>query len=164
VSARPDGTRVEDAGDGHALFVERDPTRMPLAALLPWAGAALARHRSRALAAHGISPTALGVLGALDGHGGLSHRELAGLLGVTPATLTPVVDGLERDGDLLRERDPTDRRVVRLALTASGAARWSALSGRVAAELAGLLPALPEPQEALVRGYLTAVLSAVGGR
>lgn len=153
--------QVGDATDGHALFVERDPQRMPLDALLPRAGAALARHQSRVAGAHGITPTALGVLGTLLTSPGLSHRELAGRLGVTPATLTPVVDALEQVGDLRRERDRSDRRIVRLSLTGHGAQRWAAASELVATDLSATLPTLPSGEEAVVRRYLIAALSAV---
>lgn len=156
--------RTDPAPDpGHALFVERDPARMPIGTLLPRVGAALARHCSRVAAGHHTTPTALGVLGVLTRERGLSHRDLAGLLGVTPATLTPVIDALEKAGDLVRERDRTDRRIVRLDLTDAGAARWVATSAGVAAEVDGFLPRLSAADEDVVRRYLTAVLAAVDG-
>jgi len=45
---------------------------------------------------------------------------LAGFLGVRPQTVTAIVDGLEKAGWVRRTRTPTDRREVRLELTASG--------------------------------------------
>jgi DNA-binding MarR family transcriptional regulator len=47
-------------------------------------------------------------------------RELAGLLGVDPPNLTPVVDDLERTGLVERQSHPTDRRVKLVVATAAG--------------------------------------------
>jgi len=153
-----------DGGSPGRLFVDRDPARMPLEALLPRAGAAVARHQQRVAAAHGVSPTALGVLGVLAGRNGLSHRDLAGCLGVSPATLTPVVDVLEQTGDVRRERDGEDRRIVRLVLTDAGAQRWTTTADAVARTAAAALPRPSTQDEALVRAYLTAVLAALDER
>jgi DNA-binding MarR family transcriptional regulator len=54
-------------------------------------------------------------LGCLDliGRGGpLSPTALARLAGLHPATLTGILDRLERGGFIARERDPADRRGV----------------------------------------------------
>lgn len=45
-------------------------------------------------------------------HGALSPSALARLSGLHPATLTGVLDRLERGGWVARERDPDDRRAV----------------------------------------------------
>ncbi len=45
-------------------------------------------------------------------HGPLSPTELARRTGQHPATLTGILDRLERDGWIVRERDPADRRGV----------------------------------------------------
>lgn len=55
----------------------------------------------------------------------LSVRErpaahVAALLGVTPPTVTSVVDGLESRGLVARAVDPDDRRRVRLTITVAG--------------------------------------------
>ena len=48
--------------------------------------------------------------------------ELADAAGVTRATMTGLVDTLERDGWVPREDDPADRRTVRVRMTAEGRA------------------------------------------
>ncbi len=52
--------------------------------------------------------------------GALTMGELARRLGITEKTVTGVVDRLEREGHVQRERSPEDRRVIRCRLTASG--------------------------------------------
>jgi DNA-binding MarR family transcriptional regulator len=132
----------------------------PLDRLLVATGATLGRFRQRVVAAHGLSATALDLLAALSTEDGLPHRELAGRLGLTPATLTPVVDALERAGDVRRERDASDRRVVRVYLTESGGRRRAAVADQVDRTMHEILPG----DEPAVRRYLGEVLAAVEGR
>jgi DNA-binding MarR family transcriptional regulator len=54
----------------------------------------------------------LGCLELLARHGPLSPGTLARLAGLHPATMTGVVDRLERAGWVARDRDPADRRAV----------------------------------------------------
>jgi DNA-binding MarR family transcriptional regulator len=51
-------------------------------------------------------------LNLIERHGPLSPRDLASRAGLHPATLTGVLDRLERGRWVVRERDPTDRRAV----------------------------------------------------
>ena len=48
----------------------------------------------------------------LDAYGPLSPSALARRAGLHPATMTGVLDRLERGGWIVRERDPSDRRAV----------------------------------------------------
>jgi MarR family transcriptional regulator, organic hydroperoxide resistance regulator len=133
----------------------REPAAMPLEVLLPRVGAAVDRYRRRSAARYGLTPTAIDVLAALGHDEAPSHRELAGQLGLSPATLTPVLDALEMSGHVRRDRDYTDRRVVRLRRTAAGAQRLAA-----AQEPAQTLPQPAPEHEPAVRAYLLAVLAA----
>jgi len=56
----------------------------------------------------------LDCLDILDAHGPLSPTELARRAGLHPATMTGILDRLERGGWIVRERDPSDRRAVRV--------------------------------------------------
>ena len=142
----------------HDHSVEHDPADAspePLAVLLPRVGAAVARHRRRLAARSGLTPTAVDVLVALDAGAAPSHREIAARLGLSPATLTPVLDTLEAAGQIRRERDTADRRVVRVRRTPAGGERL------VAAQPTTLLPAPDAGHEPAIRDYLHAVLAAV---
>lgn len=140
---------------------EPDPLLPDL--LLPRAGQAVDRLLRRVVAAHGLTPTALGVLGVLVRGRPLAHRDLAAALGVAPATLTPVVDALERAGEVVRVRDAVDRRVVRVGVTGPGSVRYAAAFAAVGRELRARVPQPPPGAEAAVRGYLSAVLTALEG-
>ena len=48
----------------------------------------------------------------IDAYGPLSPTALARRAGLHPATMTGILDRLERDGWIARERDPSDRRAV----------------------------------------------------
>lgn len=49
-----------------------------------------------------------------------SQRELADGMRIDPATVVRHIDRLESEGLVTRERDPLDRRVIRVALTPDG--------------------------------------------
>ncbi len=138
-----------------------DVPDVPLEELVARVGAAVDRHRRRLAAGHGLTPTALAVLAALDDatvDGEVlpapSHRDLAGRVALTPATLTPVLDALEAAGEVVRRRDAADRRIVRLHRTPAGRARLAA-----ATPVRGLPRPAPDVEPA-VRAYLLAVLAA----
>ncbi len=54
----------------------------------------------------------LDCLDVIDRHGPLSPSALARRAGLHPATMTGILDRLERGGWVARERDPSDRRAV----------------------------------------------------
>ena len=128
----------------------------PLEVLLPRVGAAVARYHRRLAARHGLTPTAVAVLAALDPGDVPSHRDLAARVGLSPATLTPVLDRLEKTGDVRRERNRRDRRVVHVHRTAAGEARLTD-----AGRSEGRLPRPAPDAEPAVREWLMAVLMAV---
>lgn len=143
-------------------WFEPRPELMPLGKLLPWVGGALSRHHQRAVAGHGLTPTSMGVLGVLSHRDRLSHRELAAHLGVTPGTLTPVIDALEAAGEIARDRDGTDRRVVRLSVTPAGREHLQVAFAAVAMAMRERFPHPPPEHAQIIRDYLLAVLAAAG--
>jgi len=60
----------------------------------------------------GLAAIDLEVMDLLGQRGPLSPSELANFTGVTPATMTGILDRLERDGWVRRARDDPDRRRV----------------------------------------------------
>jgi MarR family transcriptional regulator for hemolysin len=80
----------------------------------------LSRAFEQSLAAAGGSLPTWRVLLALDGAEHRTQAELAEAVGIRQPTLTHHLDALERSGLVLRERDPGNRRAVRVSVTESG--------------------------------------------
>ncbi|WP_270242025.1 MarR family winged helix-turn-helix transcriptional regulator [Rothia kristinae] len=60
------------------------------------------------------------VMLALWEHERMNQKTLAGMLGLDPGTLSPIVRRLEQIGYVHRQRDPEDERSVLLSLTDAG--------------------------------------------
>ena len=87
----------------------------------------------------GISSPRLSALSVVVLAGPLPIGELAAAEGVRPPTMTRLVDGLEREGLVVREHEPEDRRTVRVRATARGARMLQrGRARRVASLTAGL--------------------------
>src|SRR5215210_2765753 len=80
-----------------------------------------AMHRLRAAhTAHNLKPRQFQILGLLHDHGGLAQGELIHEMGVAPSILVTLLNPLEADGLVTRERDPEDRRRHLVTLTKAG--------------------------------------------
>lgn len=93
--------------------------------------------------------------------GALTVSELAVQAGVATPTATRMLDGLERDGLVRRERRPGDRRVVHVSLTGDGRRRVHAKRARIAArrrEIFESLSAAERKQAARVLARLAAAV------
>jgi len=83
--------------------------------------AAIDRDCARQLAPHGLSEGRFVMLFLLDAApAGLAPRELAERAGVTRATVTGLLDGLEHASLVERQADVLDRRALRIVLTHQG--------------------------------------------
>ena len=92
--------------------------------------------------------------------GALTMGELAQRLGITEKTVTGVVDRLEREGHVQRERSPEDRRVIHCRLTASGARLHRKLDRTLLQGLGRML----EPLDATDRRALFRILEKLIGK
>lgn len=98
----------------------------------------LADDMRRGLGEAGLTETKAHLVFVLHHAGPSTQRVLADALGVTPRTVTTLVDELSEAGVVTREPHPTDRRATLVTFTAEGAALGEGLvSGR--AELAARL-------------------------
>lgn len=84
-----------------------------------------------------ITPPQFNALHTLDDHGSLTMGELCDHLYLACSTATDLIDRMERNGLIERQRDQNDRRVIRLKITERGheiiekviEARYEYLSG-----------------------------------
>jgi DNA-binding MarR family transcriptional regulator len=136
----------------------------PLLRLVVLAGQVVTQRWSRIMnEQHGLTVAGANALlvlagGGLDrnpaGPGRATHAELARRCWVRPATLTGVIDTLERGGLVRRERDAVDRRVVWLALTDEGWIRVRQIGAEVSRSLLPVAT-VPDPEkDALIRAFL----------
>jgi DNA-binding MarR family transcriptional regulator len=88
--------------------------------LLALLGHEAMRRLRAAHTAHNLKPRQFQILGLLHDHGGLAQRELMQEMDVDPSILVTLLNPLEADGLVSRERDPADRRRHLVTLTAAG--------------------------------------------
>lgn len=67
-----------------------------------------------------VKPAYLGVLMTLWNKDGLGAVALGRQAGLEPSTMTGLLDRMERDGIVIRQADPNDRRAQRICLTKEG--------------------------------------------
>ena len=84
------------------------------------ASEAVAARLQRDLAGKRLTTSQFGVIEALLHLGPLCQGELAGKLLRSGASMTSVVEGLEKRGLVVRQRTEEDKRFVRVALTGKG--------------------------------------------
>jgi DNA-binding MarR family transcriptional regulator len=89
--------------------------------LLAALGAHAAARFAERIAALDVTPAQTGLLRAIAATPGQSQQVLAQLLGTPPSRLVGLVDSLADRGLVERRRNPTDRRLHALHLTADGA-------------------------------------------
>ncbi|WP_460532737.1 MarR family transcriptional regulator [Flindersiella endophytica] len=93
-----------------------------------------------------------GCLDLINRHGPLGAKALARRAGLHPATVTGILDRLERGGWIVRERDPADRRAVLIR----------ALRDRNA-EVYGLYTGMNTSVDGILAGYSDAELEVIAG-
>ena len=116
------------------------------------------------LAAHELTLPQLGVLEALLHLGAMSQSELGRKLLRSNPNMTALLDTLERNGWIQRERSPEDRRVVVVSLTREGQRVIEKAFPAHAARIAELMGALSaEEQQVLGQLCKKLGLSLTGG-
>src|SRR4051794_20701115 len=106
-----------------------------------------------------MNPTDLSAMGHLAfAEKSLGTGELTGRLGISPAATTELVDRLERAGHVLRHRDETDRRRVRLSPSPSATVEVLTHLGPLLDALDGVVDDMPEEDREAVQRYLAAVI------
>jgi DNA-binding MarR family transcriptional regulator len=104
-----------------------------------------------------ISLTAASTLSTLDRTGPRRLTDLAMIQGVTQPSMSVLVTGLEQAGLAGRRPDPSDRRVVLVALTEAGAGYIRARRRAGAEAFADLIDKLPDDEAATLAAAVPAL-------
>jgi DNA-binding MarR family transcriptional regulator len=102
----------------------------------------------------------LGCLDLISRHGPLSPSALARMAGLHPATVTGILDRLERGRWVARERDPGDRRAVVVRALRDRGAEVFRLYGGMNASLDRLLAGYGDDELELLSGFLRRTIDA----
>ncbi|MDP2959188.1 MAG: MarR family transcriptional regulator [Longimicrobiales bacterium] len=103
---------------------------------------------------YGLTTPQFGILEALYHLGPLSLGDLAGKLLVTGGNVTYVMDRLEEQGLVLRERSPVDRRIIQAKLTEKGYTLIAGVFPGHGDFVEELSSALSEEEQELLRALL----------
>lgn len=104
-----------------------------------------------------ISLTAASTLSTLDRTGARRLTDLAVIEGVTQPSMSVLVTGLEQAGMAERRPDPSDKRVVLVALTPAGADYMHARRRAGARAFADLIDKLPDDEAAALAAAVPAL-------
>jgi DNA-binding MarR family transcriptional regulator len=135
---------------------------LPTGRLVALAGRLLSARFQSFLDREGLSHAGWVVLMRLGETDAMTQREIAERCYVSQPTVTGVVDTLERDGLVVRERGTDDRRVVRVRLTDDGRARLASARATVAAEMKPLFADATPREDAVVRKFLIRTVRRLG--
>jgi len=114
--------KYEEIRERAKRYPDIDPDSVSAYILLLRVASDVALRIEARLAGHGLSRARFAVLMILNKHPdvGMSPVELSRKCIVTRATMTGLLDGLERDGLILRADHEFDRRMQTISLTAKG--------------------------------------------
>ena len=123
-----------------------------------------AMHRLRAAhTAHNLKPRQFQILGLLHDHGGLAQGELLEEMGVAPSILVTLLNPLEADGLVARDRDPADRRRHLVTLTPAGERQLTSASRAQKGTEDALFASLTDEQREPLRALLLALSDGLAG-
>lgn len=125
----------------------------------PGALLVIAARRGQELATERLTPLGLnvrmcGVLNLLKDEGPKSQQEIGEQLSIDRTTMVELVDELERQGIVRRERSPHDRRSYAVTLTTSGKAKQKRASEAFDAAADDFFSPLSAPEREKLAGML----------
>jgi MarR family transcriptional regulator, organic hydroperoxide resistance regulator len=116
----------------------------------------------RTLAGQGTHPGQIFCLHMLAGHDGLSQRELAEALRLSPPTVSKMLQAMQKSGAVERRPDAADQRLTRVFLTPAGRdleRQMRAVVAEFVNETIGVLPENDRRELARLLGRLGANMS-----
>lgn len=102
----------------------------------------------------------LDCLDILDAYGPLSPSALARRAGLHPATMTGILDRLERGGWITRERDPSDRRAVVVRVARDRYAQLLRLYGTMSRSMNKLLAGYSDSELDTIADFMARTVEA----
>jgi DNA-binding MarR family transcriptional regulator len=108
-----------------------------------------------------VSLSELFALHELAARDGLAQQELTVRLHLDKSTVSRLVAGLEARGLLVRERDPGNRRIVRLSITPAGHRLHQDLAKAMRTRQQSVLAAMTAPERASLGAGLAGLLRAL---
>ena len=118
------------------------------------------RQTRDALADHGLKPRQLRILDLLADRGPIGQRELGELMAIDHSVLVNMLNPLEEDRLVKRERDTADRRRHLVTITAAGHRRLAAADEAFREAEDAFFAALTKKQRAQLREILLTVRNA----
>src|SRR3954449_270294 len=125
--------------------------------LLALLGQEAMRRLRDAHTAHNLKPRQFQILGLLHDHGALAQRDLVQTMDMAPSMLVTLLNPLEADGLVSRERDPDDRRRHLVTLTPAGEKLLASASRAQKDTEDALFAPLDNHQREQLRGLLLAL-------
>ncbi|CAE6911305.1 hypothetical protein R69927_06017 [Paraburkholderia domus] len=119
-SAQKSGPATTRAAPAVAIAAPPAHTPMRLTYLVGQLDRIVSRRLTEALAVRGLTLPQFTALSVLNARGRSSNAQLAERSFITPQSANEVVKTMESNGWVMREPDPTNRRIVLLQLTPSG--------------------------------------------
>ena len=133
-----------------------------MAFLLAQLGHYAATQFAEQMAAVDLTPPHAGILRAIASGPGGSQQALSAQLGLLPSRVVAYVDELEDRGYVERRRNPDDRRLHALHLTASGKKLMNKISDLARQHERRVTAGLDAEQRATLRGFLAALAQERG--
>jgi DNA-binding MarR family transcriptional regulator len=142
---------MQPGASAHGLIEERATSEGLLLALL---GQQAMRRLRAAHTEHKLSPRQFHLLGLLHDRGALTQRELGALMDVAPSILVTLLNPLDADGYLSRERAADDRRRHVVTITRRGEQQLERAAQAQRDAEDEILARLTKPQRAQLRRLL----------
>ena len=93
-------------------------------------------------------------MGLLYQHDGMSQKEMASALNLSPATMTVTLKRMEKAGLVCREMDEHDQRILRVHLSEQGKQMWLKSADQIRCVTEELLEGFTPEEERQMREYL----------
>ena len=97
------------------------------------------------------------IMGLLYQHDGMSQKEMASALNLSPATMTVTLKRMEKAGLVRREIDEHDQRILRVHLSEQGRQMWLAGADQIRCVTEELMEGFTPEEEQQMHEYLSRI-------